>query len=129
MEGTNWVFNNNVFDGMPQINEGYLYKKGKIVRNWKLRWFVMDAEKGEVSVNKTTNKCCAANDLGSSRNGKKSFYIIYVSIWFSQVNTGFYMIQLSVYKMFAPPTFFPSFFFSPELDFLNNVDLTSLRFN
>ena len=49
MEGTNWVFNNDVFDGTPQINEGYLYKKGKIVRNWKLRWSVMDTEKGEVS--------------------------------------------------------------------------------
>jgi len=40
--------NQNLLDGANQVNEGYLYKKGKIVRNWKLRWFVMDAEKGEV---------------------------------------------------------------------------------
>lgn len=58
VEGSNWsrqassVFFDNqqeMFDGTHQISEGYLYKKGKIVRNWKLRWFVMDTEKGEVS--------------------------------------------------------------------------------
>lgn len=57
VESSNWtrlagsVFFNNqdMFDGTPQISEGYLYKKGKIVRNWKLRWFVMDTDKGEVS--------------------------------------------------------------------------------
>ena len=57
MEGSNWtrqagsVFFStpDMLDGTPQVSEGYLYKKGKIVRNWKLRWFVMDTEKGEVS--------------------------------------------------------------------------------
>ena len=56
VEGSNWnrqggsVFfdNQNMLDGANLINEGYLYKKGKIVRNWKLRWFMMDTEKGEV---------------------------------------------------------------------------------
>ena len=29
--------------------EGYLYKKGGIVKNWKLRYFVLDTEKRHVS--------------------------------------------------------------------------------
>ena len=40
----------NVLDGAAQISEGYLYKRGKIVRNWKQRWFVLDTEKKEVGV-------------------------------------------------------------------------------
>ena len=35
-----------------EVSEGYLYKRGKIVKNWKQRWFVLDTEKGEVSVYK-----------------------------------------------------------------------------
>ena len=34
----------------PTLTEGYLYKRGKIVKNWKLRWFIFDSEKKEVSV-------------------------------------------------------------------------------
>ena len=29
--------------------EGNLYKKGKMVKSWRLRWFVLDLEKKEVS--------------------------------------------------------------------------------
>ena len=31
------------------VSEGWLYKRGKIVRNWKQRWFILDTEKGDVS--------------------------------------------------------------------------------
>ena len=34
------------------VSEGWLYKRGKIVRNWKPRWFILDTEKGNVSFGK-----------------------------------------------------------------------------
>ncbi len=30
------------------VSEGWLYKRGKIVLNWKLRWFVLDTDRKEV---------------------------------------------------------------------------------
>ena len=32
----------------PEVSEGWLYKRGKIVRSWKLRWFVLDTDRKEV---------------------------------------------------------------------------------
>ena len=32
----------------PEVIEGWLHKRGKIVRNWKLRWFVLDTDRKEV---------------------------------------------------------------------------------
>lgn len=32
----------------PRHSEGYLYKRGKIVKNWKLRWFILDMDKREL---------------------------------------------------------------------------------
>ena len=35
-------------DESSQIFEGLLFKKGAMIRNWKQRWFVLDATSGEV---------------------------------------------------------------------------------
>ncbi|XP_064399586.1 myotubularin-related protein 5-like isoform X3 [Halichondria panicea] len=32
----------------PEVSEGWLYKRGKIVRNWKLRWFLLDTDRKEI---------------------------------------------------------------------------------
>lgn len=39
----------SVPEEVSHISEGWLYKKGKIVRSWKQRWFILDTEKGDVS--------------------------------------------------------------------------------
>jgi len=35
-------------DRRSKTYEGYLFKKGKMVKNWKLRWFILDLETKEV---------------------------------------------------------------------------------
>jgi len=40
-------------DRRSKTYEGYLYKKGKMVKNWKLRWFILDLESKEVSIMST----------------------------------------------------------------------------
>ena len=34
-----------------QTSEGFLYKRGKIVKNWKQRWFILDTDRREVCDN------------------------------------------------------------------------------
>ena len=37
-------------DQSSHIYEGSLFKRGAIVKNWKQRWFMLDMDKGEVSL-------------------------------------------------------------------------------
>jgi len=43
----------------PQTSEGFLYKRGKIVKNWKQRWFILDTDRRELSYydSKQEGKC------------------------------------------------------------------------
>lgn len=42
-------YNGHSVPEVSHISEGWLYKRGKIVRNWKQRWFILNKEKGNVS--------------------------------------------------------------------------------